>query len=562
MSKLPELEDKMFETAWNYENRENIIENLKDTEYDVIVIGGGITGAGVAREAAMRDLKVALIEMQDFSAGTSSRSSKLAHGGIRYLANLEFGLVREATTERNWLLHNLPHIIRPIPFLFIDWEEGKESKFEIKLATTLYDILSDWFSKYNNHKKHKWYSPEKVFEFEPEIKKEGNRGGAIYWDNNMDDGRIVIETLKEAVVRGADVINYCEVIEHLKENGQVKGVRCEDHETGDNLDVKGTVVVNATGIWTDEMLETYPEDIPQPVMRPTKGVHLIYERDKVKNNMATIIRSITDDRAFFVLPRGDYTIIGTTDTDYQGDLAHPFCTKEDADYLIKSVKHYFPTAELGYENLISTYAGIRPLVMQKGKSESDVSRKHEIFWSPDGLLTITGGKYTTFRKMAEDLMRAIEEKDIFPQLKVKKNYSKKEFLISLKRDEWAMQLKASGLQLDEEISNHLYQQYGKGALKILDLIKEDKSLKQRIDPDNNFIKAEVIYSLRYELTVHLMDVFRIRTEMSLFVDHKKAQKIAQVVAEIMADEYGWTEEQKKEEIDTYLEYVKKTVAFV
>ncbi|MGV9199682.1 MAG: FAD-dependent oxidoreductase [Promethearchaeia archaeon] len=562
MSKLPELEDKMFETAWNYENRENIIENLKDTEYDVIVIGGGITGAGVAREAAMRDLKVALIEMQDFSAGTSSRSSKLAHGGIRYLANLEFGLVREATTERNWLLHNLPHIIRPIPFLFIDWEEGKESKFEIKLATTLYDILSDWFSKYNNHKKHKWYSPEKVFEFEPEIKKEGNRGGAIYWDNNMDDGRIVIETLKEAVVRGADVINYCEIIEHLKENGQVKGVRCEDHETGDNFDVKGTVVVNATGIWTDEMLETYPEDVPQPVMRPTKGVHLIYERDKVKNNMATIIRSITDDRAFFVLPRGDYTIIGTTDTDYQGDLAHPFCTKEDADYLIKSVKHYFPTAELGYENLISTYAGIRPLVMQKGKSESDVSRKHEIFWSPDGLLTITGGKYTTFRKMAEDLMRAIEEKDIFPQLKVKKNYSKKEFLISLKRDEWAMQLKASGLQLDEEISNHLYQQYGKGALKILDLIKEDKSLKQRIDPDNNFIKAEVIYSLRYELTVHLMDVFRIRTEMSLFVDHKKAQKIAQVVAEIMADEYGWTEEQKKEEIDTYLEYVKKTVAFV
>ncbi|MFO8019888.1 MAG: glycerol-3-phosphate dehydrogenase/oxidase [Promethearchaeia archaeon] len=559
---MPEIEDKLFDMSWNYENRETILKNLKNTDYDIIVIGGGITGAGVAREAVMRDLKVALVEMQDFAAGTSSRSSKLAHGGIRYLANLEFGLVREATTERNWLLHDLPHIIRPIPFLFIDWENGKESKFEIKLATTLYDILSDWFSKYNNYKKHKWYSPEKVFEFEPEIKKEGNQGGAIYWDNNMDDGRIVIETLKEAVVRGADVVNYCEVTNHLKENGKVQGVECKDHESGETFEIKGKVVVNATGIWTDDLLESYPEDVPKPIMRPTKGVHLIYERDKVKNNMATIIRSITDDRAFFVLPRGDYTIIGTTDTDYNKELAQPFCTKEDADYLIKSVKYYFPTAELGYENLISTYAGIRPLVMQKGKSESDVSRKHEIFWSPDGLLTITGGKYTTFRKMAEDLMEEIEDKEIFPDLKVKKNVSKKRFLVSLEKEEWFKHLKASPFQLDEEISNHLYQQYGRGALKILEMIKDDKSLKKRIDPDNNFIKGEIIYILRHELTLHLMDVFRVRTEMSLFVHHEKAKKIAEAVADIMAEEYGWTEERKNEEIATYMDYVKKTVAFI
>lgn len=562
MSKMTELEENLFDLSWNYKNRDKLIENLKTTEYDLIVIGGGITGAGVAREAAMRDLKVALVEMQDFGAGTSSRSSKLAHGGIRYLANAEFGLVREATTERNWLLHHLPHIIRPIPFLFIDWENTGESKFQIKLATTIYDMLSDWFSKFKNYKKHKWYSPEKVFEFEPEIKKEGNKGGAIYWDNNMDDGRIVIEALKEAIVRGADVINYCEVIEHLKESGKVKGIVCKDQETSDEFQIKGKVVVNATGIWTDDILETYPDDIPKPVMRPTKGVHLIYERDKVKNNMATIIRSITDDRAFFVLPRGDYTIIGTTDTDYQGDLANPFCTKEDADYLIKSVKHYFPTAELDFENLISTYAGIRPLVMQKGKSESEVSRKHEIFWSPDGLLTITGGKYTTFRKMAEDLMKAVEEEDIFPNLKIKKNFSKKKFLVSLEKDQWNKEVKASGIQLDEEISNHIYQQYGRGALKILELIKQDKSLKSRIDPDNNFTKAEIIYTLRYELTLHLIDVFRVRTEMSLFISHEKAKKAAEKVANVMAEEYGWTEDQKNKEVDTYLEYVKKTVSFV
>ena len=200
--------------------------------------------------------------------------------------------------------------------------------------------------------------------------------------------------------------------------------------------------------------------------------------------------------------------------------------------------------------------------MQKGKSESEVSRKHEIFWSPDGLLTITGGKYTTFRKMAEDLMKAVEEEDIFPNLKIKKNFSKKKFLVSLEKDQWNKEVKASGIQLDEEISNHIYQQYGRGALKILELIKQDKSLKSRIDPDNNFTKAEIIYTLRYELTLHLIDVFRVRTDMSLFISHEKAKKAAEKVANVMAEEYGWTEDQKNKEVDTYLEYVKKTVSFV
>jgi glycerol-3-phosphate dehydrogenase len=259
----------------------------------------------------------------------------------------------------------MPHIIRPIPFLFIDWEDAKDSKLLIKIATTLYDILSNWFSKFKNFKKHKWYPPEEVFELEPEIRKEGNNGGAVYYDNNMDDARITLEVLKEAVIRGADVINYCKVTDHIKEDGNIKGVICKDLDDDVDFQVKGKLVVNATGIWTDEQVENYPDDIPEPVIRPTKGVHIQFRRKDVGNEMATIIRSISDSRAFFVLPREEHTIIGTTDTDYNGDLANPYCTKEDAEYLIKSVKHYFPNANLNFENLISTYAGIRKVMFYR-----------------------------------------------------------------------------------------------------------------------------------------------------------------------------------------------------
>ncbi|MFX1411973.1 MAG: FAD-dependent oxidoreductase, partial [Promethearchaeota archaeon] len=271
----------------------------------------------------------------------------------------------------------------------------------------------------------------------------------------------------------------------------------------------------------------------------------------------------TDDRAFFVLPRDkDFTIIGTTDTDFSGDLSKPFCTKEDADYLINSTKYYFPNAELDYDNIISTYAGIRPLVMQKGKSESEISRKHIIFFSDDGLFTITGGKLTAFRNMAEDLFNHIEEKNIFPNINRKKNFSKQKYIISLEKDDWIKGLTNSGVKLGDDIADHLYQQYGKGALKILDIIKENESLKEKIIEENDFIAAEIVYLLKYELTPHLIDVFCRRTEMSLWIHHKKAQEAANKVAKLMAKEYSWSDDVKKQEIDSYIGYIAKTVAFI
>ncbi|MEJ2293538.1 MAG: glycerol-3-phosphate dehydrogenase/oxidase [Candidatus Lokiarchaeota archaeon] len=560
---MANLEERIFDQKWNEKARDQIRNNLKTIDYDIFVIGGGITGAGVAREAAMRDLNVAVVDMQDFAAGTSSRSSKLAHGGIRYLSHGDMDLVKEATRERNWMRVQIPHLVRPIPFLFVHLKDSKYKKRDIVGACKIYDFLSDKDSEFKNFKKHKWYSPEEVIKMEPEYIREGNLGGAVYYDNNVDDARLTLETIKEAVVRGADALNYCKVVEYLKKDGKIVGVKCKDLESNIEFDVRSKLVVNATGIWTDDLVENYPDEIPKPVIRPTKGVHLQYKRKHVKNNMATIVFSTTDGRAFFVLPRNkEYTIIGTTDTDYQGDLANPFCDKEDADYLIESVKYYFPNAELEYENIVSTYAGIRPLVMQKGKSESDISRKHLIFHSKDGLLTIAGGKLTEWRAMAEDLFEKIEELQLFPNIKREKHFSRQEYIIGYKKEDWIHVVQESKVHLEEDISDHLYQQYGKGALIILELIKEDPSLKNRIVDENYFIMAEIVYTLRYELTTHLIDVFCRRTEMSLWVNHRKASEAAKKVAEIMAEEYSWDKDRIELEIQQYLDYVKKTVSFI
>ncbi|MFX0018277.1 MAG: FAD-dependent oxidoreductase [Promethearchaeota archaeon] len=560
---MADLVDNLFNKSWNYHARDSIIKRLKEKVYDIFIIGAGITGAGVAREAAMRGLKTAIVDMQDFSAGTSSRSSKLAHGGIRYLSHGDMDLVKEATRERNWMREHIPHLVRPIPFLFVHLKDGKYKKRDIIGACKVYDFLSDNNSEFKNFKKHKWYSPEEIFEMEPEYIRNGNLGGVIYYDNNVDDARLTIEIIKEAVIRGADALNYCKVIGYIKNNGKIVGVKCKDLENSIDFELNAKLVVNATGVWTDQLIENYPKEIPKPLIRPTKGVHLQYKRKNVKNNMATIVFSISDGRAFFVLPRNkQFTIIGTTDTDFKEDLANPFCNKEDADYLTESVKFYFPNAELDYKNILSTYAGIRPLVMQKGKSESEVSRKHIIFFSDDGLLTITGGKLTEWRAMAEDLFEHIDEKKIFTGIKKPKHFSRQKFLISLEKEIWLTKLKDSGIDLEEDVADHLYQQYGKGAIEILDLIKEDGSLKDRIIEENYFTVAEILYILRNELTTHLIDVFCRRTEMSLWIDHKKASEAAIKVAKIMANEYSWDNDQQNKEIQNYLTYISKTVSFI
>ena len=559
---MEDLAKKLFEKRWNFKNRGTIIIKLQNTEYDVLIIGGGITGAGIAREAAMRGLRVGLVEMQDFGAGTSSRSSKLAHGGLRYLAYGEINLVKEATTERNWMRAHIPHLIRPVPFMWVNWKDDTLNKKYIESSLQLYDSLSDDSQKFKNLKKYQWFSAEELHKLEPEIKDKIGEGGAVYYDNNVDDARLTIETLKEAVIRGADIISYCKVVEYITEKDKIIGVKCQDLENNKDFNIKSTLMVNATGIWSDDLIRNYPENVPKPLIRPTKGVHLIFKRKQIRNEHAVIVRSLSQERGFFVLPRGDFTIIGTTDTDFKGDLANPFCSKEDADDLINSVKYYFPNADIGYNNIIATYAGIRPLVKEIGKSERNISRKHLIFFNKHGLLSIAGGKLTTMRKMAEDLLEIIAREQIFSDITQDKGFSKQKFLVGLEHEEWQEFLKQNDIGLDYTITHHLFQQYGRGAIEIMKLIVKEPNLAEKIVDENDFIKAEIIYILRYELTTHLIDVFCRRTEMSLFIDHRKSSEVAGIVADLMAKEYSWSEEKKKMEILHYIEYVKKTVSFI
>lgn len=560
---MEDLENKLFNQSWNYKNRDKIITKLQEVNFDIVIIGAGITGAGVAREASMRGLKVACIEMQDFASGTSSRSSKIGHGGIRYIAHGDLDLVKEALQERNWMRAHIPHLIRPLPFLFVHLEGGRYKIRDIKGATKVYDFLSDKNSEFKNYKKFRMLTPEEIFEIEPEYIKEGNLGGAVYYDTNLDDARLTLEIIKEAILRGAVAVNYCKVNGYLKEKGIITGVKCTDLENDVDFEVKTKLVVNATGIWTDQLINIYPDDLPNPLIRPTKGVHLQYRRKHINNRNAAIVFSKKDNRAFFFLPRNkEFTIIGTTDTDFKGDLANPYCNKEDADYLIESAKFYFPNAQIGYENILSTYAGIRPLVMQKGKSESEVSRNHFIFFSEDGLLTVTGGKLTEWRAMAEDVFDHMTNRNLFLSAVKEKHFSKQPFIIGLEKEDWVKELKQTEIEIENDIADHIYQQYGKGAFKILELIKADSSLGDKIIEENNFIKAEVVYALRYELTPHLIDVFCRRTEMALWIHHKKAFEAATKVAEIMADEYSWDENKKNQEIELYMDYIKKTVSFI
>ncbi len=555
--------DSIFNPKWIFKNRASYIDRLKTENFDLIIIGGGITGAGIAREAALRSIKTALLDKNDFAFGTSSRSSKLIHGGLRYLTQGGFKLVRESTTERNWLRVHFPNLIRPLPFYLCSYEDGKMSRGIVRIAVRLYDLLSNFKSKYKNYKKWEILTPEEIMAQEPAIKKTGLLNAGKYYDTSVDDARLTLETIKESIAIGdVTAVNYIKVEDYIVQTGQIKGVKVTDILTGEKFQIQGTQVVNATGIWTDSLLQDYPNKI----IRPTKGVHIVIKRERLGNNNALALTSVDDGRVFFVLPRGEFTLIGTTDTDYTGNLDDPHCSKEDCDYLFNTVNNIFPNAHLNYDDIISTYAGLRPLIFeQNARNESAISRKHVIIDTKDGLTTIAGGKLTTFRKMGEDLLYHLISKNVFKhsfsKKMLKKNYSKIPYLIGLNRHEWDEFLKDNAPNVPGDILDLLYQQYGKGAMEIIRNILKNPELSQKFLPENQFIPAEIDYILKYEFAPHLIDVMSRRTEIAIKVHHSKQHLIAEKVADIMGDAYGWNISEKNREIKEYMDYITKTIWF-
>lgn len=554
----------IFNPEWTYKNRQNYFDRIGTEKFDVIIIGGGMTGAGVARECALRGIKTLLLDKNDFAFGTSSRSSKLAHGGFRYIQQFEFKLVKESTTERNWLRVHFPNICRPVIFNFASFKGSKETPFLMKLGITLYDHLSNFRSKYKQAGKHRFLTPEQFKKEEPKFNPIGKEILMVgqFYDNNIDDARITMEAIKECVARGTLIaLNYAKVEDYLYENGKIVGVKINDEISKRKYEAKGLQVINATGIWTDELLRNHSK-----IIRPTKGVHVIVKKDRIGNISAFGLRSIDDKRVFFILPREEFTVIGTTDTDYKGNFDEPWCEKEDCDYLFRTVNIMFPEAKLTYDDIISTYAGIRPLVVDpKAKKESDVSRKHSIFDTPDGLVTVSGGKLTIWRLMGEQTLFYVIKRGVlnktFSKAELKPGFSKQPMLIGLERKDWDVFIQEKKPNIDSQILDHLYMQYGKGAKLIVESIMKNPELGKRFIEENVFTPAEIHYILKYEFAPHLTDVLLRRTEIQLKVHHKKQRQIAESVAWIMAETYGWDKDQKNKEIENYMNYIKKTIWF-
>ena len=366
------------------------------------MIGGGITGAGILRDAALRGLRAALLEKGAFASGTSSRSSKLIHGGIRYLEHLQLGLVREACRERATLLRTAPTLVRPLPFLLPVYRGASRGRWKIQLGLWLYERLAGR----DNLPPHRALQPPEVERLAPGLRRDSLRATFLYYDAQADDAALTRAVIDSAVRHGAVAAEEMEVLGFEKENGRIVAVRTRDRRTGEILQLRARVFLNASGPWTDA---TCRLDDPQasPKLRLTKGAHAVLEKSRLPVEAGVLLFAPQDGRVFFILPWKEKTLIGTTDTDFTGSPDEVLATPEDVDYLLRAASHYFPDLELKPSDVVGSFAGLRPLLHQEGGGASAVSREHQIFESASGLTTIAGGKLTTYRRMAEEAVDVV-----------------------------------------------------------------------------------------------------------------------------------------------------------
>ncbi|HEY8418299.1 MAG TPA: glycerol-3-phosphate dehydrogenase/oxidase [Limnochordales bacterium] len=379
--------------------RDEMLRRLADETFDLLVIGGGITGVGVAREAARRGLRTAVVEQRDFAWGTSSRSTKLIHGGLRYLRNYEFGLVREAVVERQRLLRMAPHLVHPIPFVLPVYQGDPDPLWMLKIGLMLYD----WFSGRDTPIRHRILRGGGVAQYEPLLKQEGLVGGGVYMDCTTDDARLVVEVLQSAVQWGTVAANYAMVKAlHHDGSGRLTAVEVEDTLGGQRFAVRAQRVLSACGPWADAVRRLDDPAAP-PLLRLTKGVHITVHRERLPLSTAVTMRG-TDGRIMFAIPSGAFTYLGTTDTDYSGAPEDVRVEREDVEYILAAAHKNFPGQRLGPDDVISAWAGLRPLVRSQAADPSAVSRGYQLFPSPSGLVTVAGGKLTAFRAMASHIV--------------------------------------------------------------------------------------------------------------------------------------------------------------
>jgi glycerol-3-phosphate dehydrogenase len=562
-------------------SRTDAVAALSTSEFDLVVVGGGITGAGVALDAATRGYSVALVERVDYASGTSSRSSKLVHGGLRYLQNFDLGLVREALLERQLMVALAPHLVHPLPLVVPAFDGARPDRL-MGVGLNLYDVMSVDRERLRGRRsrrsrgeqaaaepgdgarsavlehgeswspeRHRVISGEDVVELLPALAKREPTSGYLFYDCQTDDARLVLTVLGEAERFGAVCANRINATALLERDGHARGVRVCDEESGERFDIRAENVVNATGVWADELRpQELHNEAELPVIRPSRGTHVTLRHEDLPLVGGAIVPAGAG-RTIFALPWLGRTLVGTTDNDYEGSLAHVQPSGEDVDYLLAAVNEFFAT-ELGREDLSGAYAGVRPLISTGDTKKSvDISRKAELYETSSGMITITGGKLTTWRRMAKMVVDRLVEREA-------RDAPCRTAEIPL-----GQAVVAGELQPVEGLSESallaLAARYGYGAHEVLALIAEREELAQPIVPGLPDVMAEVVIAARREQARSVGDVLLRRTRLGLLAarellgDGARRTPAVGRVADVLAGELGWSGERKAAETERFLE---------
>jgi glycerol-3-phosphate dehydrogenase len=535
--------------TWCARERAGYLKELSETTYDVLIVGGGVTGAGVLRACGLSGIRAALIEKEDFAFGTSSKSTRLAHGGARYILNGEFGLVWEETHERDWIRGAFPNLAQPIPIIRANYSTVESTI--MRGYFTVYDALSGFGNYRNTHH----LSRTEVFKREPDIKFPTLHSGELLYECIINDARLTLEIVKEGVRLGGTALNYLKAARVIYRDGAAAGVEALDRLTGDTLTISARSVVNASGPWTDDLLP----DGNRRLIRPSKGIHLVVRRPSIGNRGGLYVKSPVDGRGVFVLPHGDYTYLGTTDTEYSGDLDECYADSKEYDYFKGIVDNAFPDADFAPGDLVGSYAGNRPLVKEEGVSETKTSRREFVEEAAPRFFVLTGGKLTIFRTMADKLLAFMGKHGAAGVVPAKPGLSKTPFSIGITRDRWDAAAPRTGL--DDRTVDDLYRNYGRGGIAILESVGNNPSLGEPIIPGQPYIRAELEYCMDYEMITKAKDFLLRRTNLSLHQrdDHRK---LGELVARLMAEHLGWDQARVKQEVDDYVEIAHKNRFFL
>lgn len=538
--------------SW-HERKENL-EKIEGHKFDLCVIGGGITGAGVARDAAMRGLDVLLVESSDFASGTSSRSSKLIHGGIRYLENLEFHLVFEALSERSKLFSMAPHLVHPLRFLIPLYKSSRVPPWKMGLGLWLYDALA----LFRTPEMHQLLSVKETEKLIPALSSKDLNASFIYSDAYMDDDRLVLETLRSANEAGATLINYCKALEPMNDSsGKINRLKIRDEVSGKNLNIEFSQLVSTVGPWTDIVGKSLNQKW-KSILRPTKGVHLTFRKEDFSIPNAVVMA--TEQRIVFAIPRHEMVILGTTDTDFKGDPSAVRVEESDVAYLLGVVRKYFPKLDLKKENIVSSYAGVRPLVNDGADNEGKVSREHTIFRDETGVVYAAGGKYTTYRQMSEDIVDEV----IAPlTMEAKSRLSSCQTQASLNplvpsdvhlyeiqiREDLEFNFKLSSAE-----SETLFQRHGLESLEMARLFFE------RYGRFGRAVELEALQALETTMCRNLTDFLTRRVPYFLSLrDH--GQSDLKLIAPIFVEYLKWTSEELKVELKRFEDYTASELSW-